>query len=155
MDMLQGMLLEEVRKLSVHTAERRRRSRTRIARPVYIRRADPSETDFEEVQTTTDFSDVGLHFVTAQRDFCRKGMQLYMIPLLGCLNFEYLGEVVRMERRLDGRYGIAVELLRIDRPIVDHRAVGKSAFRDPNVLRLAETWMEFSPMPASVKEHQR
>ena len=95
----------------MYTADRRRESRALIARPVYIRPADPSETSFEEVQTTTDVSNVGLHFITAQKGCYRKGMQLYMIPVLGCLNFECLGEVVRMEPLPDERCGIAVKLL--------------------------------------------
>jgi len=142
---LQGILLEEGPEARVNGTERRRESRTRVARPVYIRPADPSESNFEEVQITTDFSKVGLHFVTAHKDCYREGMQLYMIPVLGWLNFECLGEVVRIEPRADEKCGIAVRLLRIGKPIVDDRTVGRSAFRASNVLRLAETWMDVSP----------
>jgi hypothetical protein len=151
-DKLQGMLLEQAQYSKVSTAERRRESRTLIARPVYIRPADPSETSFEEVQTTTDFSNFGLHFVTAQKDYYREGMQLYMIPVLGCLNFECLGEVVRLEPLPDERWGIAVKLLRIGKPIVDERTVRTSSFRVPNVLGAAKTWNEMSPdFPARIR----
>ena len=147
MDKSQRMLLEKESNSRAYTAERRRESRTLIARPVYIRQADPSERSFEETQITTDFSNVGLHFVTTQRNFYRKGMKLYVIPVLGCLNFEYLGEVMRMERQLDGRYGIGVKLLHIGKPVLDSRRVGSSALGAPDFLRLAETWVEVSPAP--------
>lgn len=150
-DELQKMLEDAVRNAGASASDRRRESRTQIARPVYIRPADPSETPFEEVQVTTDFSNAGLHFVTAQRDCYRKGMQLYLIPALGCLNFECLGEVVRMEPLPEGRCGIAVKLLRIGKPIVDDRTVKTSAFRSRSVLRLAETWVEVSPTAAPGK----
>lgn len=148
MDELQKMLEDAARNAGASASDRRRESRTRIARPVYIRPADPSETPFEEVQTTTDFSRAGLHFVTAQEHCYREGMQLYLIPVLGCLNFECLGEVVRKEALPDERWGIAVKLLRIGKPIVDGRTVKTSAFRSRSVLRLAETWVEVSPAAA-------
>lgn len=149
MNDFQQMLADAAKDAGASASDRRRESRTRIARPVYIRPADPSETHFEEVQVTTDFSNVGLHFITAQKDCYHQGMQLYLIPALGCLNFECLGEVVRMEPLPDERCGIAVKLLRIGKPIVDHRTVGRSAFRAPNVLRLAETWVEVTPTRVS------
>ena len=156
MNKLQQVPLDEGQNDSADAPERRRGSRTRVARPVYIRPADPSENNFEEVQITTDFSNVGLHFITAQKDCYRKGMQLYMIPVLGWLNFECLGEVVRIEPRPDGKYGIAVKLLRLGKPVVDVHTVGRSAFRASNVLRVAETWTQVSPVTnAAKKERQR
>jgi len=58
-----------------------------------------------------NFSEGGFYFIT-HRDY-RPGMQLYAIPEFGCFNFEYVGEVVRVEALGCGESGIAVRLLRI------------------------------------------
>lgn len=108
--------------------DRRRDPRTRIARPVYLRPVDPSETPFEEVRTMTDFSRGGFYFITARIESYRKGMQLYVIPAFGCFNFEYLSEVVRIEPLPFGEYGIAVRLIRIGNP-VNSSTVTKSVFQ--------------------------
>jgi hypothetical protein len=108
--------------------DRRRESRTRSARPVYVRSADPDDARFEEVRTMTDFSRTGFYFVTARIESYRKGMQLYVIPALGCFNFEYLGEVVRIERLPFGEYGIAVQLIRIGNPVLNPSTVAKWVF---------------------------
>jgi hypothetical protein len=77
----------------------------------------------------TDFSRTGFYFVTARTESYRKGMQLYVIPAFGCFNFEYLGEVVRIERLPFGEYGIAVQLIRMGNSILDPTTVAKSAFQ--------------------------
>ena len=109
--------------------DRRREPRTRSARPVYVRPADPSDARFEEVRTMTDFSRTGIYFITARIESYRKGMQLYVIPAFGCFNFEFLGEVVRIESLPFGEYGIAVQLIRIVNPVVNHSTVAMSAFQ--------------------------
>jgi hypothetical protein len=92
--------------------------RTRLPRPVYVQPADPKNVHFEEVRTMTDFSRNGFYFVTNRSDAYRQGMQLYVIPAFGCFNFEYIGEVVRIDERSDFEYGVAVRLLRIGSPAV-------------------------------------
>jgi len=77
----------------------------------------------------TDFSRIGLYFITARIESYREGMQLYVIPAFGCFNFEYLAEVVRVKQLPFGEYGIAVRLIRIGNPIVDASTVAKSAFQ--------------------------
>jgi hypothetical protein len=113
--------------LSVQS-DRRREPRTRSARPVYVRSADP-DTDFEEVRTMTDFSRTGFYFVTARIESYHEEMMLYVIPSLGCFNFEYLGEIVRIEQLTDGEYGIAVHLIRIGSPALDRSTVVNSALQ--------------------------
>jgi hypothetical protein len=110
-------------------SDRRREPRTREARPVYIRPADLSGADFEEVRTMTDFSRIGFYFVTASRESYRTGMMLYAIPAFGCFNFEYLGEVVRVEPLPQGEFGIAVRLIRMGNPVLNNSTVVKSAFQ--------------------------
>jgi hypothetical protein len=113
---------------AVH-ADRRREPRTRIARLVYMRPADPRDAPFEEVRTMTDFSHIGFYFITARIEFYRKGMQLYVIPAFGCFNLEYLGEVVRIEPLPFGEHGIAVRLIRLGNPELNFSTGVKSAFQ--------------------------
>jgi hypothetical protein len=103
----------------VDQSERRRVPRTRMARPVYLRPADPSTAHFEEVRTMTNFSGIGFYFITNRSESYREGMQLYVIPAFGCFNFEYIGEVVRIENLPSSEYGIAVRLLRMGSPAVN------------------------------------
>ena len=77
----------------------------------------------------TDFSRIGFYFTTTRIESYRKGMQLYVIPALGCFNFEYLGEIVRVKQLPFGEYGIAVHFLRIGSPVVSASTVTKSAFQ--------------------------
>ena len=81
--------------------DRRREPRTRDARPVYVRLADPNGEQFEEVRTMRDFSRDGLYFLTEQSCYAA-GMQLHVIPAFGSLNLEYVAEVVRVERTSAG-----------------------------------------------------
>lgn len=108
--------------------DRRREPRIRIARPVYLQPADPGEPRFEEVRTMTNFSRSGFFFVT-HRDSYREGMQLHVIPAFGCFNFEYVAQVVRIEKFPFGEYGIAVKLLRIGNSLADSSSVTKTAFQ--------------------------
>ena len=110
-------------------SDRRREPRTRDARPVYLRPADLSGADFEEVRTMTDFSRIGFYFTTANIESYRNGMLLYAIPAFGCFNFEYVGEVVRIDCLPHGEYGIAVYLIRIGNPVLNNSTVVKSAFQ--------------------------
>ena len=103
----------------VDQSERRRVPRTRMARPVYVRPADASTAHFEEVRTMTNFSRIGFYFITDRSESYREGMQLYVIPAFGCFNFEYIGEVVRIENLPSSEYGIAVRLLRMGSPAVN------------------------------------
>jgi hypothetical protein len=109
-------------------ADRRREPRTRIDRPVYVQPAGLCGQHFEEVRTMRDFSRSGFYFVT-QKGFYREGMQLYVIPAFGCFNFEYIGEVVRIERLPFGDYGIAVRLLRMGNAAVNSCTTARSAFQ--------------------------
>jgi hypothetical protein len=105
--------------------DRRREPRTRSARLVHVRSADPSDYCFEEVLTMTDFSRTGIYFVTARIESYSHGMKLYVIPSFGCFNFEFLGEVVRIESLPFDRRGIAVQLLRICNPLLKSPTVAK------------------------------
>jgi len=128
-ELQQRVFSQEIQDSLVGQEDRRRVPRTQMARPVYVQPADPRDARFEEVQTMTDFSRIGFYFITNRSGFYREGMQLYVIPAFGCFNFEYLGEVVRIEGLPSGEDGIAVRLLRIGSPVVNASTVTKSAFQ--------------------------
>lgn len=109
-------------------ADRRREPRTQSDRPVYVQPASLSDAHFEEVRTMKDFSRSGFYFITERKAY-RQGMQLYVIPAFGCLNMEYIGEVVRIDRLPFGDYGIAVQLLRIGNTVANVSTVAKSVFQ--------------------------
>jgi hypothetical protein len=92
--------------------DRRRDTRARISRPVYVQPADSGGEHFAEVEIMKDFSRNGFYFTTERGSYSTR-MRLYVTPSFGCLNLEFLGEVVRVERLAIGGYGVAVRLLRV------------------------------------------
>jgi hypothetical protein len=110
-----------------HPKERRRESRAPIARPVYLEAVDPNGERLEEVRTTRDLSRWGFYFLT-EKDIYRPGMRLHAIPAFGCLNLEYVGEVVRVECKSTTEFGVAVRLLRVHNPLAASNRVVRSAF---------------------------
>jgi PilZ domain len=127
-ELQQRIFSQESRDVPVASADRRREPRTQMARPVYVRPSDPNGERFEEVRTMTDFSRSGLYFIT-ERESYFDGMQLYVTPAFGCMNLEYVGEVVRIERLPFGEFGIAVRLLRVGNSVVTATSTTKSAFQ--------------------------
>ena len=92
--------------------ERRREPRIEVDRPVYVQPIEHDAEHFEEVRRIRNFSRNGFYFVSERVSY-RPGAYLYVVPAFGCLNLEYLGEVVRVEKLADGEFGIAVRLLRV------------------------------------------
>jgi hypothetical protein len=76
-----------------------------------------------------DFSPIGFYFITARFECYRDRMKLYVIPAWGCFNFDYFGEVVRIEPLPFGEYGIAVELIRAGNPVFYTSNADELAFR--------------------------
>jgi|SRR5665213_71060 len=126
-ELQQRIFSQEAQDSSLGGTERRREPRTRNARSVYIRPADLSRANFEEVRAMTNFSRSSFYFVTPRIESYHKGMMLYTIPAFSCFNFEYLGEIVRIEHLIHGEHGIAVRLIRIGNPIVNPFTGVKSA----------------------------
>ena len=77
----------------------------------------------------TDVSRIGFYFTTDRGGYYRQWMKLYVIPAIGCFNFEYLGEVARVEKLPTGDHGIAVRLLLIGRPETGTKALETPAFQ--------------------------
>ena len=109
-------------------AERRRETRVQTARPVYVQPADPRDEHFEEVLTMKDYSRDGFYFISEKGPYYR-GMKLYVIPALTCLNLEYIGEVLRVEPLPTGGYGVAVQLISIRNLMVNARTATMSAYQ--------------------------
>jgi hypothetical protein len=61
---------------------------------------------------------------------------LHVVPAFGCLNLEYLGEVVRVERLPFGEFGVAVRLLRVENMVANKRSTTMAAFE---ALALADS----------------
>jgi len=101
----------EVPVRTVAGIERRRMRRVKLAQPARVRPADPRYE--EEVQATQNFSRNGLYFVTR--------MQHYYIDMHLEVVFPYrtgepfvgskVARIVRLERRADNHWGVAVEFL--------------------------------------------
>jgi hypothetical protein len=92
--------------------ERRKARRAQISRPMLVSPSDPKYKNKEEVQTSVNASRNGLYFIT-QAGHYHAGMHLNITlgyaPNDPC-NSPSLGEVVRVDRLDDGRFGIAVKI---------------------------------------------
>jgi hypothetical protein len=95
-------------------AERRRTRRVRMKQGMRVRPTSPKDGQFEEVGMTTNVSQDGVYFVT-KKDVYREGMRLYLtVPYhspLSPQNYEYLGQVARVDEMGDGKKGVAVRFL--------------------------------------------
>jgi hypothetical protein len=104
--------------------EQRRWPRVRLS---FLLRARPSQQiiePFDEVLVSLNSCRNGCYFTTDSARY-KKYMRLFiMFPysdVLGAINRDYLGEVLRVEHLEDGRWGVAVSLLTsISLTIQDH-----------------------------------
>jgi hypothetical protein len=108
-------------------SDRRREPRVLVDRLVYVQLADSEGGQIEEVRCMRDLSRSGFYFIT-DRDSYQPGMQLHAVPAFGCLNLEYLGEVVRVEPMPFGEFGIAVRLLHVEKMEASTCSTTMSAF---------------------------
>ncbi len=86
----------------------------RMKQPLRVRPESPKDGTFEEIGTSTNISQDGVYFVT-QRATYRQGMRLsvslpYHSPF-SPQNYEYLGQVARIDELGSGQKGIAVRFL--------------------------------------------
>jgi hypothetical protein len=108
-------------------SDRRREPRVLVDRLVYVQLADSGDAYFEEVRCMRDLSRSGFYFIT-DRDSYQPGIQLHVVPAFGCLNLEYLGEVVRVEQLPFGEFGVAVRLLHVEKMAATPRSTTMEAF---------------------------
>lgn len=128
--------------------ERRREPRVQVDRLVYVQLADSGDAYFEEVRCMRDLSRSGFYFIT-DRDSYKPGIQLHVVPAFGCLNLEYLGEVMRVEELPFGEFGVAVRLLHVEKMAAPSRSTTMSAFEafarvDSSPAALSQTESEGS-----------
>ena len=74
-----------------------------------------------------DLSRSGFYFITERASY-EPGARLHVVPAFGCLNLEYLGEVVRVEKLPAGEFGVAVRLLRVENMVANNRSNTMAAF---------------------------
>jgi PilZ domain-containing protein len=96
--------------------ERRRETRHKGPRQVWIQATDAQGANIEEIQVMRDYSRGGFYFVTSLHCYS-VGMRLNVIPSFGSLNLEFVAEVVRVEPKRNMAYGVGVKLLHARDPI--------------------------------------
>jgi hypothetical protein len=96
------------------STERRRNRRVRMKQAVRVRPESPKNGAFEEVGTTTNVSQDGVYFVT-QLDVYHEQMRLLVtVPYhspFSPQNYEYLGQIARIDDLGNNQRGIAVRFL--------------------------------------------
>jgi hypothetical protein len=96
-----------------HSRDRRRAARVSVLIPVRLRPVKLGDGNFEDVASTLNISR-GCLYITTWRETYYRGMPLMVTyPYFASKkssNWEYLGEVTRVEQQADGRVRIAVRL---------------------------------------------
>jgi len=85
-----------------------------MKQPLRIRSLDPKDGSFEELGTTKNVSQGGVYFVT-ERAAYQEGMSLSVtVPYLaaGTQNYEYHGEVTRVDDLGNGQRGVAIRFVK-------------------------------------------
>jgi hypothetical protein len=99
---------------TVGSRERRRSRRVQMKQPLRVRPSDPKDGAFEEIGTTKNVSQDGVYFVT-QRTSYYEGMRLFVtVPYHSPhspQNYEYLGQIARIDDLGNGQKGMAVRFL--------------------------------------------
>jgi len=95
----------------VQQAERRMNRRSRVVKPVRCRPENPAFA--EEVRATLNASRKGLYFTTSAQHYsmCMRLRVTFPYSSVDPYNVEYLGEVVRVDRLGNDRWGVAVKVL--------------------------------------------
>jgi hypothetical protein len=95
-------------------AERRRERRARLTMPARVRPSDPKDGDFDEVCLTINASRGGLFFLSDRDDY-EQGLRVFLTfphsELPDPFSSNYLAEVVRVERKANGKLGVALRIL--------------------------------------------
>jgi len=98
-------------------AERRHRRRVKISAPVRVRQVDSGHAVEFDLTMTTDVSREGILFETSRPSY-QRGQEVAVVfpyrPLPGDSVREQCGQVVRVVRASENRYGVAVAF--VDRP---------------------------------------
>ena len=94
--------------------QQRRSRRAKMARPMRVRPSDPRDVHFEDLPVSVNVSKEGIYFHT-RRETYYKGMRVFVtFPFSSPhdpTNCEYVAEVVRVEKLLNSKLGVAVHLM--------------------------------------------
>ena len=86
--------------------------RLSIRQPLKVSPTDPKDGDFMDLGQTENASPRGIYFLTERKSYFT-GMRLRVtIPFVSAdnpNNREYVGQVIRVDTREDGKLGIAVQ----------------------------------------------
>jgi|SRR5271154_215689 hypothetical protein len=95
-------------------AQKRKSRRAKIAKSVRVRPSDPKDEHFEDLPMSVNASKEGIYFLTRRASYY-KGMRVFVtFPFSSAhdpMNCEYVGEIVRVEKPVNGKTGVAVHLL--------------------------------------------
>jgi PilZ domain len=95
-------------------SERRRSRRVRMKQGLRVRPTNPQDGTFEEISTTANMSQGGIYFITKRDDY-REGMRLFVTAPYHSphspQNYEYLGQIARIDVLESGQKGVAVTFL--------------------------------------------
>jgi hypothetical protein len=98
----------------VRESERRRTRRVRMKQALRVRPSNPKDGAFEEIGSTKNMSQDGIYFVTDRAAYY-EGMRLFVtVPFhspSSQQNYEYLGEIARIDEIENRQRGIAVRFL--------------------------------------------
>jgi PilZ domain-containing protein len=95
-------------------AQKRKSRRAKIAKALRVRPSDPKDEHFEDLPMSVNASKEGIYFLTRRENYY-KGMRVFVtFPFTSAhdpMNCEYVGEIVRVEKQVNGKIGVAVHLL--------------------------------------------
>lgn len=93
--------------------EQRVNRRAKIAKPLRVRPSEPRDDHFEDSPISVNASRTGIFFHTRRASYY-KGMRVFVtFPYSSPndpMNCEYIGEIVRIEKLANGKFGVAVHL---------------------------------------------
>ena len=94
--------------------ERRLNRRAKLTKMLRVRPSDPRDKHFEDLPLSMNVSKHGMYFHSNRTDYY-KGMRVFVtFPYTFVndpMNSEYLAEVVRVEKLVGDRLGVALQLL--------------------------------------------
>lgn len=100
-------------KLEKPVSDKRVSRRAKIARPVRVRPSEPRDDHFEDLPISVNASKTGIYFTSRLHSYY-PGMRVFVtFPYSSPhdpMNFEYVAQVVRVEKLENGKTGVAVHL---------------------------------------------
>ncbi len=119
------------------TREQRHWPRAKLSFPLRARPSQPMLEEFDEIVHTENSCRNGCYFTTGNARY-KKHLRLFVTfpysTTLGAINRDYIGEVVRIDARPDGRLGVAINLLATIGLSVQNHLPTKPVVRSPSYL---------------------